>query len=673
MKSFSYSFLLSLLIFILSACNTKTDFSLIQNMDLSVNPGDNFYQYANGKWLKETKLPDNRTFFSASTELSLKNQRKLLNLIQNLNKSNLADENSIEWKINQVYNMGMDTVSINKLGSNPALVYLQYINSAQSVYNIQSIIADMHILGYNPLFSFFSRQDERNSSMIQANIEQGGLGLPSRSFYLSENYKPIQEQYIEYIRELFILTGVSESNAQTIANQVYQFETELAQYAEPFLDVINPQKSYHKYSITDLQEFAPQIDWLTFFQRVGWENPDSVNLRQDQYVKNALTLLDKYPIEAWKSYLKWNFLNNSVEYLDTKFEQTHFNFYGKTLRGQNEQTERANKMVDLLNFIMGEAVGQLYVQKYFPEEAKIKMNEMVSNLKTAFANRIDNLDWMSNETKIKAKDKLNTMVVKIGYPDKWRDYSGLQISSENFFKNMMSIQKFNFKYDISKIGKPYNKYEWLLPPQVVNAYYNPNGNEMVFPAAILQPPFFDMNANNDAVNYGAIGFIISHEMTHGFDNNGRKFDKNGNMNNWWTEEDEKAFNQNSKEIIDAYSVFKVNDSTFVNGELTLSENIADFGGLRIAYDAFKLTKKGKSNKVIKGFSADQRFLIAYATISRQLMTDKELSMRLKGNVHSPGIARVNVNVSHFDPFYKAFEISDTNKLYIESDKRVSIW
>jgi len=672
MKSCLYSSLTLLLIFILSACNKK-DFSIIHNMDLSVNPGDNFYQYANGKWLKETKLPDDRTFFSASTELSLKNQKKLLNLIQNLNNSNLTDENSIEWKINQVYNMGMDTVSINKLGSNPALVYLQYIDSVQSIDDIQSIIADMHSLGYTPLFSFFSRQDERNSSMIQANIEQSGLGLPSKSFYLSEKYKHIQEQYIKYIRELFMLTGVRESNAQTIANQVYQFETGLAQYAEPFLDVINPQKSYHKYSITDLQEFAPQIDWLTFFQRVGWENPDSVNLRQDQYVKNALTLLDKFPIEAWKSYLKWNFLNNSVEYLDTKFKQTHFNFYGKTLRGQNEQTERANKMVDLLNFRMGEAVGQLYVQKYFPEEAKVKMNEMVSNLKTAFANRIDSLDWMSNETKIKAKDKLNTMVVKIGYPDKWRDYSGLQISSENFFKNMMSIRKFNIKYDISKIGKPYNKYEWLLPPQVVNAYYNPNGNEMVFPAAILQPPFFDMNANDDAVNYGAIGFIISHEMTHGFDNNGRKFDKNGNMNNWWTEEDEKAFNQNSKKIIDAYSVFKVNDSTFVNGELTLSENIADFGGLRIAYDAFKLTKKGKSNKVIKGFSADQRFLIAYATISRQLMTDKELSMRLKRNVHSPGIARVNVNVSHFDHFYKAFEISDTNKLYIESDKRVSIW
>ena len=645
-----------------------------QNMNTSVKPGDNFYEYVNGGWIKTHPIPPEYSQYGAFTILYEDNQEKLRSLIKKVSAEENAPEGSVAQKIRDFYNSGMDTRTIEKLGIKPVQKQLEEINNLKSKEDVASYIATMQRKGMTPLFYFFAEADQRNSTMEIANLYQGGLGLPDVDYYLNEDEASakLRDEYVDHLTKMFVLKGDKQEQAEKSAKAVMNLETKLAKTSFTRIEQRDPVKNYNKMSLAGLIETAPDFNWSLFFKTLGLEDPGDINVGQVKFFKGVSDLMNETDMETWKAYLTWNLLDASANYLSDDFVKQNFEFYGKTLSGQQEMQPRWKRVLEVVSNGLGEALGQLYVEEYFPASSKERMVTLVNNLRAAFGDRIKQLDWMTGETKEKALEKLASITVKIGYPDKWRDYSKLEIIPGNYFSNVIAAREFSFNRNLNKIGKPVDKTEWGMTPQTVNAYYNPSNNEIVFPAAILQPPFFNPDAD-DAVNYGAIGVVIGHEMTHGFDDQGRQYDKDGNLNDWWTEEDAKRFKAKTDKLVALYDNYVVLDSLHVNGSLTLGENIADLGGLNISYEAYQKSLNGETPKKIDGFTAAQRFYMGYAQVWRQNIRPKEMARRLKTDVHSPGEARVNIPPFNIDSFIKAFDVKKGDRLFINEDERAYIW
>ncbi len=659
----------------------KTNNSLIQSeaiilseLDTSVSPGNDFYQYANGGWMKQNPIPDEFSRYGSFDVLAERNNELVKNIMTSAAES-VAEPGSITQKIGDFYNTGMDTEKIEKQGISPLQDILEKIESIQNMDEIKKHIATMHGMDIMPLFNIYPDADMKNSKLMIAYLTQGGLGMSDRDYYVKddERTKKIRRAYQKHIEKMFVLAGENQKIAKETAKNILGLETRLAENSMTRLERRNPENIYHKTSFEELKALCPEMDWEMYFSTIGITPPEYLNVSQPDFYKTMNTILKEIPVAQWKKYLKWNLINNTAIYLSSDFVNEHFSFYGKVMQGKKELRPRWKRVVGATNNALGEAVGQKFVEKHFPPEAKLRMLNLVNNLKASLGERISALEWMSDTTKTKALEKLETISVKIGYPDQWRDYSALEIKTDSYVENVLRGNKFNFDYYINKIGKPVDPNDWHMYPQTVNAYYNPSMNEIVFPAAILQPPFFYLNAD-DAVNYGAIGVVIGHEMTHGFDDQGRRYDKDGNLTDWWTKADAKRFEKRTKVLVNQFNNFVVLDTVHADGELTLGENIADLGGLNISFQAFKKAQvENPQTGKVDGFTPEQRFFLAYAKVWAQNIRDEEILRRTKEDVHSLGKFRVNGPLPNVATFYEAFDIKPGDKMYIPEQKRATIW
>lgn len=645
------------------------------NMDTTVVPGNDFYQYACGGWMASHPLKAEYARFGTFDELRDKSQEQVKELIEELaNKTN--ESGTIPQKIGDLYSLAMDSAKLNAQGAEPILPYLNKINSIEKKEQISSLLAEMFRNGMTPFFSHYVYADDMNSSMNIFHIYQGGYKMGDRDYYLGNDShsRELRAEYTKLIEKLFELSGHSPQEAKEAGAAVLKIETQLAQAAYSREKLRNPMDNYHKVSLEELQKNNSAIEWNTLFSEIGIKDIKELNLSQPEPLAAVNKIIAGYPLKDIKYYLNWNALAAASSFLSDEFSDASFDFFGKTLSGKEEQKDRWKRAVDIVDGCLGEAVGQIYVEKHFPPAAKEKMVGLVKNLQTALGERIDELQWMGAETKKKAHEKLATFHVKIGYPDKWRDYSALSINKEDsYWENIVRSNNFDYDYMISKFNKPLDKDEWLMFPQTVNAYYNPATNEICFPAAILQPPFFNMEAD-DAVNYGAIGVVIGHEMTHGFDDQGRQYDKDGNLKDWWTEEDGKRFDERAQVLVDYYDNIIVIDTVHANGRFTLGENIADQGGLQVSWQAYQNTLKGKDTPApINGFTNAQRFFLGYATVWAGNIRDEEILRLTKMDPHSLGRWRVNGALPHVAAWYEAFEVTPENKLYVPAEQRVAIW
>lgn len=681
MKQISYLTILVMAMLLVSACSEtqKSEKQMTKaidpaNMDLNVKPGDNFFEYVNGGWMAANPIPPEYSQYGAFHVLYDENQVNLKSLVLEVSADQNANKGSVAQKIRDFYNSGMDTVRINKVGISAIKEELDAIDALNTKADIPHQVAEMQKVGVNPFFYFYVGADEVNSTMNIVNFYQGGLSLPDVDYYTNpdESSQQLRQKYVEHVTKMFVLAGDTETIANAKAEKILAIETALANTSKTRLERRNPQTNFYKVTLSELNKLSPAFNWSVYFETLGVNDPGEINVGQKDFIAGLSPVIEQFSIDDWKSYLSWNLIDKSASYLSSDFDKQNFDFFGTTLSGQEEQKERWKRVLSTTSGGLGEAIGQLYVEKYFPPESKERMVKLVENLRVAFAKRIKNLDWMTDSTKKEALAKLDAITVKIGYPDKWKDYSVMEVVPDSYIKNVRSANTFEFNRDLAKIGKPVDKTEWGMTPQTVNAYYNPTNNEIVFPAGILQPPFFNHDAD-DAVNYGAIGVVIGHEMTHGFDDQGRKYNKEGNMIDWWTEEDAKQFGEKTKFLSAQYDKYTLLDSLHVDGALTMGENIADLGGLNISYDAYQMALNGKDAKLIDGFTGDQRFYLGYAQVWRSNIRDKELSRRLKEDVHSPAEARVNIPVFNIDVFLDAFGITPDNLLYIPVEERAYIW
>ena len=650
----------------------RTVFFDKSGMDTTVRPGDDFFKYASGAWIKKTEIPASETGWGSFFTLYDDNQKNLHSILDEIIKKD-HDKGSNEQKIGDLYQSGMDTLAIEKLGYEPVKPLLAKINAVKDSKQLLSLAADGFKDGDGFLFGFYVAPDDRNSSKNMAQFAQAGLGLPNRDYYFNsdEATKKIRAAYITYITKLFTLSGTDQATAAKNAAAILKLETEIAKSHSTPVELRDPVKNYNKFAFADIQKQLPDIDLKDIFKRME-VNADTVLVGQPKYYKALNTLLKTQPIEIWKTKLAFEALNGASTSLSKSFRDANFDFYGKVLNGQKVPKERWKTMLSTVDNGVGELLGQVYVEKYFTPEAKRRMKDLVDNLQAVYKSRIEKLDWMSNATKEKALAKLNAFTKKIGYPDKWKKYGDIEISKDNYYKNLESIAKHNYKEMVEKVGKPVDREEWGMTPPTVNAYYNPSFNEIVFPAGILQFPFFDKDAD-DAINYGAIGAVIGHEMTHGFDDQGSQYDKDGNLKVWWTPEDAAKFKTKTQSVAGQYDKFTMLDNLHVNGNLTLGENLADIGGVAIAYQAFKNTPEGKGDKKIDGFTPDQRFFLSFAQVWRIKMRDEAARMRINTDPHSPAQYRVNGPLSNTDAWYKAFDVKPGDKLYRPESERVKIW
>jgi len=645
----------------------------ITNLDTSVAPGNNFFQYANGGWLEKNPIPEEYSRYGAFEVLAKKNEKEIKGLIEELAAMDKVEKGTPSQQIRDYYNAGMDTNTIEELGMKPIEPIIAEINSINKKDELISMQAKLNMMGSHPLFAVFSSQDDKNSTEVIANLVQGGIGLPDRDYYTrdDERSKNIRAEYVKHMNKMFVLAGYSKLEAASMADKVMNIETKLAENSMTMLERRNPNATYNIMSINELNK-ASKYDFDAYFKALNITQTEKINVRQPKFFAGLSTLFNEISLEEWKTYFVWNVLNDNAGKLSSDFVDANFHFYSSVLSGVDKMRPRWKRMISSTNGNLGDPVGKIYVERFFPAESKKRMEELVGNLRIALKESIQNLDWMSAETKVKAEEKLAAINLKVGYPNVWIDYSSVEIG-DNYIQNTWNCSAFSYQRNLNKIGKPVDREEWGMTPQTINAYYSPNMNEIVFPAAILQPPFFDANAD-DAVNYGAIGVVIGHEMTHGFDDQGRLYDKDGNLNDWWNEEDAKNFKEKTQILVEQYSNYIELDSLHVNGELTLGENIADNGGLFISYAALQKSyeKNGKPED-IDGLTSDQRYFISYGQLWRQHIRPKTLMRRLQEDVHSPGDARVNAGVANLPWWYEAFNIQETDKYYIAPEKRAKIW
>jgi putative endopeptidase len=647
----------------------------LNNMDTSVKAGNDFFQFANGGWLAANPIPPEYSRYGAFDILGKKNQKEIKEIIKELATKEDLEKGSSEQQIRDFYNSGMDTVIIEKLGYNPLKSRLDDISKMATTQDVIDLQAQLNMEGAYPIFGLFSAQDDKNSTEVIANILQGGLGLPDRDYYFGDNerIKAIQAAYVQHISKMFQLMGQQPSIADQKAQTVMNIETRLAEASMTMTQRRNPKATYNIYNREELTKLCGNYDINRYLIDLGIGDIDRVNVRQPLFFTNLGNMMDSVSMDDWKAYFEWNLINSNASALSSEFVNQQFAFYSTTLSGVDKMRPRWKRIIDATNSNLGNPMGKMYVERFFPAEHKQRMLELVGNLKLSLKESIENLDWMSEPTKEKALEKLAAITVKVGYPDTWIDYSSLDITADNYVQNLWNCAAFSYQRNLNKIGKPVDRQEWGMNPQTINAYYSPNMNEIVFPAAILQPPFFNMDAD-DAVNYGAIGVVIGHEMTHGFDDQGRLYDKDGNLNEWWTPEDAEKFKEKTQILVNQYSNFVVLDSLHVNGELTLGENIADNGGLFIAHTALmKSYENNGTPEDIDGLNYNQRFFISYAQVWRQHIRPKALIRRLQEDVHSPGVARVNVGVSNLPWWYEAFNIQEGDANYVAPENRAKIW
>ncbi len=643
----------------------------VSGMDTTVRPADNFYLYANGNWIKTTVIPDDQSGWGSFYTLYEDNLKKLHTIVDEAAASK-SQKGSLEQKVGDYYASGMDTMAIEKLGYKPLQPVLERINAVKDHNGLMDLVGDLYASGDSYLIGFFVNSDDKNSKQNIAILYQTGLSLPEKEYYTrtDSSTKAAQKAFVTYATKLFTLCGQPEGDAKKSAEELLAFETRMSKSHKTPVELRDPQKNYHKMSLAQLEKISPNIGWSKLFGKMN-VRPDSLNVGQPAYYEGLSKMLASEPIENLKTKLRFDYISNNANLLSKDFVKAGFEF-DKVFNGQKVDSDRWKKMVNRVDNGLDELLGQLYVKKHFTDSAKKRMDELVGNLQKAFENRINHLDWMSASTKQRAVAKLNTFLKKIGYPEKWKKFDDVTIERNNYFANVESVRKHHLKEMLDKIGKPVDRTEWGMSPPTVNAYYNPSNNEIVFPAGILQFPFFDDGAD-DAINYGAIGMVIGHEMTHGFDDQGSQYDEEGNMKNWWGSDDSTKFRAKTGGVVKQYSAYSILKDQKVNGELTLGENIADIGGLAIAYDAFKLTKQGKDTTKIDGFTPDQRFFLGYAQVWRLKNTDEILQMRINTDPHSPEMFRVNGPLSNFDPFYTAYNVKEGDKMYLRPEERAHIW
>ena len=643
------------------------------NMDLSVKPGDNFFDYANGNWIKENAIPAKETRWGSFNILHQENVDRLLTILNEVSKTT-HPAGSLEQRVGDLYASGMDSVTIEKNSFNPIKPALERINKIADINGVISEVVFERTHGEGgPLFGFGVDQDSKHVTKHIVEISQGGTSLPDRDNYLKSDARSlkIQNAYKQYIISLFTLTGAGDGAAAKNAATILTIETALAKSQLSRTAMRDPNVTYNKFAIADFSKVTPHMNWVELLPQLKVAGQDTMIVGQPDFFKAEDTLLAATPVEDWKIYLQWNILKGSANALSSPFVKANFAF-SSALSGQKVQTPRNERMSSLVDGSLGELLGQLYVAKYFTPAAKKYMIDLVNNLKITLGERIQNLTWMSAETKTRALKKLAAFTVKIGYPDNWQPYAGLVIKRGDYFGNLRRISEWRYNYSVSQISKPVDKTRWGMSPPTVNAYYNPVNNEIVFPAGILQFPFFDFGAD-DAVNYGGIGAVIGHEMTHGFDDEGRQYDADGTLRDWWTKDDADKFKSRADLVVSQYNGFTVLDTLHVNGRLTLGENLADLGGLNVAYAAFKKTKEGQSTKKIDGFTPDQRFFLSWAQVWRGSRRPEAAAQSILTDPHSPEQFRTNAPITNIDAWYSAFDIKPGDKMYKKPEDRIKIW
>ncbi|MGL5660705.1 MAG: M13 family metallopeptidase [Aeromonas sp.] len=643
----------------------------LANMDTQVKPGNDFFRYVNGKWLATAKIPADRPADGAFYMLRDKSLADVRVIVEGLAKQPAASGSSAQ-QIRDLYASYLDQTGRNAKGLTPLAPALAEIDKIHDRASLARAFAQAGKQGGGAPFGIWIDADAKAPNSYAVYLYQGGLGLPDRDYYLKQDpqSQALRQKYQQHITTM--LTRLGETDPSGKATRILALETQLANIQWDNVALRDRERNYNKHNVNDLTRMTPHIDWQAYRDAAGIAAQPQLIIGQPSYLSALDNVMAKTPIADWQAYLKWQLLTDYASYLDSQTDQANFAFYGTTLSGTPKQRANWERALGVLNEHLGEAVGQLYVARYFPPAAKARMEQLVENLRTAYGQSIKELDWMSATTKAQALDKLSKFRPKIGYPDKWKNYSAITIKPNDLVGNLLRAQAFEYADDLAQLGKPVNRDEWHMSPQTVNAYYNPSNNEIVFPAAILQPPFFDLTAD-DAVNYGAIGGVIGHEMGHGFDDQGAKSDGDGMMRDWWTPQDLKEFRFRTSRLVAQYNRFEPIRGQFVNGQFTLGENIGDLGGLTIAYKAYQLSLDGKAAPVLDGFTGEQRFFLGWAQVWKGMYRPELMQMLLRSDPHSPPEYRVNGVVPNIPAFYKAFNIQPTDKLYLSPDKRVKIW
>ena len=661
-----------------TSCGSNKDATLssgidVANLDTTAVPGTSFYQFANGGWMQKHPLTNEYSRFGSFDMLAENNRKQLRELIEELAAAK-HEKGSVAQKVGDLYNIALDSVKLNKEGAAPIKAELDKIASLKDKAQIVSMIAEMQQKGMFPYFVLYVSADDMNSTVNLVQTYQGGIGMGERDYYLEndDKTKEIREKYKEHVAKMFRLAGRDEASAQKAVESVMNIETRLAKAARSRVELRDPRANYNKKSIEALNKEYPVLGWNSLLKSVGLSAVKEINVGQPNAMKEVNDVINSVSMDQQIDYLQWNVINSAASYLSDDFEQQNFDFFEKTMSGKQEQQPRWKRAVSTVNGSLGEAVGQMYVEKYFPAAAKERMVTLVRNLQTSLGERIKGLEWMSEATKEKALEKLATFHVKIGYPDKWKDYSSLEVKNDSYWANIERASAWQYAEMVAKAGKPVDKDEWLMTPQTVNAYYNPTTNEICFPAGILQYPFFDMNAD-DAFNYGAIGVVIGHEMTHGFDDQGRQYDKDGNLKDWWTAEDAKNFEKRAAVMINHFDSIEVAPGVHANGQFTLGENIADHGGLQVSFQAFKKATSDKPLNTVQGFTPEQRFFLAYANVWAGNIRPEEILRLTKIDPHSLGKWRVDGALPHIAAWYDAFGVTEKDKLFLPAEQRASIW
>lgn len=669
---------------IATGCQHKNEFTSginLDNLDTTVRAQDDFYQYACGGWMKNHPLDAEHSRYGSFDVLAENALKNVNDIIDSVSKNENA-AGSLADKIATMYNIGMDSVKLQEQGAAPLMPYLEEINNVKTREDVWAEMLRMHKRGNIVLFGVFGEADKDDASMCIAWAYQSGLGLGDRDYYLLDegNNKNIRKGYVDLMTKEFAMAGydkLSGKSADKLAKMVMDFETRLAKAMNTKLENRDPQGTFNRYTVEEAVKFAPNIDWKGYFETMNiMDGMKSFNIAQPKYIAEINKVLVDADVETLKAYFAWHEISSAASFLSDDFVNANFDFFGKLMSGREQNRPRWKRVTSTVEGAMGEALGQLYVERFFPAEAKARMETLVQNLITALGQRIDMAEWMTDQTKANAHKKLSTILVKIGYPNKWRDYSGLEIKDDSYYANVVRSNEFDMAYMMSKINKPVDRDEWGMTPQTVNAYYNPTTNEICFPAAILQPPFFQFDAD-DAANYGAIGVVIGHELTHGFDDQGRQYDELGNLNDWWTEEDAKNFDANKQVLIEAFNAVKVLDDpeTYANGALTLGENIADNGGLHVSYLAMQnAMAKGQINKdKMDEFTPEQRFFLAYAAVWASNIRPQAILQLTQMDVHSLAKNRVNVTLPHVTEFIDAWGVKESDGMYLAPEKRVLLW
>lgn len=657
----------------MSKKNTSWGFDT-KELDHTIRPQDDFFHFTNKKWMDSNPIPKEESRWGTFNILRFQVEKQVKTLLADIESLKRVRPGSPEQLIRDFYRSGLDTKTRNALGLSPLSGLIKKIQAISSKEDLEIVIERLHRIGVGVGWSAGIDQDAKNSERYALHVSQDGLGLPDREYYLKNDPESLRVRtaYEEHVEKLFMLMGRSKAEAASEREAFMAFETKLARASMRKEDQRDPDKTYHKFSLAKLKTTAPAINWKKYFERAGIKEVPYIIVTQPEFIAKVSGLVQKTDLSVWRSYLEWHLVNDYSGVLSLPFIKQSFSFYGTVLSGTKVMRPLWRRVLSVVNGSLGEALGQLYVQKYFSPESKKKMDLLVDDLFTAYKARIESLTWMTPQTKRKALIKLASLNRKIGYPTKWKSYAGLRISPNEYAHNVMRVNEYEHKRELKKLGKPINRAEWFMYPQTVNAYFAPNLNDIVFPAAILQPPFFNLTAD-DALNYGCIGTVIGHEITHGFDDEGSKFDYKGNLKGWWTAEDRKEFERKAKKVEKQFNAYKVADGVAVNGKLTLGENIADLGGISIAYDAYQLQLARTGRKDIDGLSPEQRFFIGFSLFERENARPEFTKMQVLTDPHSPGIFRINGPLSNFSAFYEAYGVKKGDKHYRAPKDREMVW